>query len=98
MLGGCGSRYRAVDVRAFSGEVQRAHRLPAVRHEAGLACWYLEELNRRLRMHRDYRPGMRVVSRRDGRGFDWEPNGYLHPFVEVSREVRKQFVIVEGRL
>ena len=59
---------------------------------------YLEELNRRLRMHRDYRPGMRVVSRRDGRGFDWEPNGYLHPFVEVSREVRKQFVIVEGRL
>ena len=59
---------------------------------------YLEELNRRLRLHRDYTPGMRFVSRRDGRGFDWEPNGHLHPFAEISREVRKQFVIVEGML
>lgn len=43
------------------------------------------------------RPGVRFVrqTRADlesgASGFDWEPKGHLHPFLEVSNTVRKEF-------
>ena len=53
---------------------------------------YLAELNHRLQMHPDFRPGMRFVRHPQG-GFDWEPNGYLSPFTEVSGIMRKLYVV-----
>ena len=58
---------------------------------------YLAELNRRLRAHPDYVTGMQFVRQSRGKlqskasGFDWEPKGHLHPFLEVSNGVRKEF-------
>lgn len=57
---------------------------------------YLDELNRQLVRHPDYRPGMRFTQRPGGGGFSWEPNGVLHPLVEVSNAVRRHFLLVEN--
>jgi hypothetical protein len=57
---------------------------------------YLTELNRRLQKHPDYQPGMKFTLH-GKRGFNWETKGDLRPFVDVSAEVRSQFVVYEWR-
>ena len=57
---------------------------------------YLEELNRRLRNHHDYRPGMRFVMADPGgspaAGYTWEPDPTaMHPFSQVAHEVMAEY-------
>jgi hypothetical protein len=68
----------------------------AVRIQAVSADDYLAELNHRLRMHPDFRPGMQFVRHPEG-GYDWEPKGYLAPFTEVSTIVRRLYVIAPNK-
>jgi hypothetical protein len=59
------------------------------------AAFYLDELNRRLRAHPDYKPGMLFEVQRTG--FIRKPHGHMKPFAEVSKGVRDEFVIAAGR-
>jgi hypothetical protein len=64
----------------------------------------LEALNRALRAHKDFRPGMRFVAAPAGargcgrRWYTWEPDpSVLHPFVEASAAVPAEFVLSVAR-
>ena len=63
---------------------------------------YIEELNRKLQNHHDFRPGMRfvIVPAVDGgsapAGYSWEPDPTaMHPFQQVAQEVMAQYCVVE---
>lgn len=59
---------------------------------------YVRELNHRLAMHPEFKPGMRFLSYpaesgNGASGIEWEPKNLKDPFVEISTQMQKDFIV-----